>query len=162
MAQGPMAGSAVPGTALVAFPDRVRAVQQTPFGEITVVLNDGRGRLVLPGGQTQPAPPPVVSSVRDQLFLDPYYLFARLDDLEAEALEPVDGMDRVRVRAEGLSQPITLVLGADGRPASVVQVVDELPRTATGKVSKGRLRDEGFAVATGLADASPPGGAPSA
>ena len=117
MAQGPMAGATVSGTALVAFPDRVRAVQQTPVGEVTVVLDGGRGVLVLPGGQTQPAPPSVVASVRDQLFLDLPYLMANLDNVEAEALEPVDGMDRVRVRAEGLSQPVTILLDADGRPA---------------------------------------------
>ena len=117
VAQGQMAGNTLQGTTLVELPGRVRAVQQTPFGEITVVLNDGRGLLVLPGGQTQPAPPPVAAGIRDQLFLDLPYLFARMADLEAEAIEPADGMDRVRVRAEGLGQPITLTLDADGRPA---------------------------------------------
>ncbi len=124
VSQGPMAGATVSGTTLVELPGRVRSVQTTPFGEITVVLNDGRGLLMLPGGQSQPAPAQVVSSVGDQLFLDLPYLMARLGDLEAEALEPMDGMARVRVRAAGLSQPVTLVLDASGRPvrATTTQV----------------------------------------
>ncbi len=133
MAQGPMAGSTISGTALVEFPSRVRAVQQTPFGEITVVLNEGRGRLLLPGGQSQPAPAQVVASVRDQLFLDLPYLMAQLDGVQAESLAPMDGMDRVRVSADGLSQPITLMLGADGRPtqATLTQVGPEGPVQVT-------------------------------
>ena len=133
VSQGQLAGNTLRGTTLVELPGRVRAQQQTPFGEITVVLNDGRGRLILPGGQSQPAPPPVAAGARDQLFLDLPYLMARLGDLEAEALEPVDGMDRVRVRAEGLSQPVTLVLGADGRPvsATTTQVGPEGPAEVT-------------------------------
>ncbi|WP_412061707.1 M16 family metallopeptidase [Rubrivirga sp. IMCC45206] len=133
VAQGQMAGATIAGTTLVELPGRVRSTQQTPFGEITVVLNDGRGLLVLPGGQSQPAPPPVAASIRDQLFLDLPYLMARLDDLEAEALAPEDGLDRVRVRAPGLSAPITLVLGADGRPvrATTTQVGAEGPTEAT-------------------------------
>ena len=133
MAQGPMAGNTISGTALVEFPSRVRAVQQTPFGEITVVLNDGRGRLLLPGGQSQPAPAQVVASVRDQLFLDLPYLMAQLDEVQAESLAPAEGMDRVRVSAEGLSQPITLTLGADGRPtqATLTQVGPEGPVQVT-------------------------------
>ncbi len=133
VAQGQMAGATIAGTTLVELPGRVRATQMTPFGEITVVLNDGRGLLVLPGGQSQPAPPPVVASIRDQLFIDLPYLMARMGDLEAEALEPQGGMDRVRVRAPGLSSPVTLVLGADGRPVRAVttQVGAEGPAEVT-------------------------------
>ena len=133
VSQGQLAGNTLRGTTLVELPGRVRAQQQTPFGEITVVLNDGRGLLILPGGQSQPAPPTVAAGARDQLFLDLPYLMARLGDLEAEALEPVDGMERVRVRAEGLGQPVTLVLGADGRPvrATTTQVGAEGPSEVT-------------------------------
>ena len=120
VSQGQMAGNTLSGTTLVELPGRVRAVQGTPFGEITIIINDGQGALVLPTGQTQPAPPQVLSSVRDQLYLDLVYLMARADDVQAEALEPMDGMERVRVRSEGLSQPVTVVLGADGRPAMLM------------------------------------------
>ena len=143
MAQGQMAGNTLSGTTLVALPGRARSQQQTPFGEITVVLNDGRAQLLLPGGQSQPAPPPLAASVRDQLFLDLPYLMARLGDVEAEALEPMDGLERVRIRAEGLSQPVTLVLDAQGRPARAMatQVGPQGPTEVT--VEYGDYREVG-------------------
>ena len=68
---------------------------------------------------------------------------ARLDDLEAEALEPVDGMERVRVRSEGLGQPVTLMLGADDRPvrATTTQVGPEGPAEVTVEYSDYREVD---------------------
>ncbi|MGB3542123.1 M16 family metallopeptidase, partial [Rubrivirga sp.] len=115
VAQGPMAGNTISGTTLMAPPNRMRAQQNTPFGEITVVLNDGQGLLMV-GGQSQPAPPQLAAQVRDQAYLSPVFLMTQYADLEAEALAPMDGLDQIRISASGLSTPVTYVLDADGRP----------------------------------------------
>lgn len=111
-----MGGQAVTlqSEATVVLPDRVHAVQQTPMGEVTVVLVGGRGVIRTPAG-SQPAPAPLVAQVRAQLYQDLPYLLARARDLTLTVLEPEGNLEKLLIRAPGLADPLTLFVDPDTR-----------------------------------------------
>src|SRR5690606_10699450 len=100
--------------ATVVLPDRVHAMQQTPMGELTVVLVGDEGVIHTPMG-SQPAPAPLVAQVQGQLFQDLPYLLARAGELTATALEPDEGVERVALAAPGIDSPLTLALSSEER-----------------------------------------------
>ncbi|HLT46368.1 MAG TPA: pitrilysin family protein [Rubricoccaceae bacterium] len=109
--------------ATVVLPDRVHAMQQTPMGELTVVLVGDEGVIHTPMG-SQPAPAPLVAQVQGQLFQDLPYLLARAGELTATALEPDEGVERVALAAPGLDSPLTLALDpGTGRPVRLNMVL---------------------------------------
>jgi hypothetical protein len=109
--------------ATVVLPDRVHAVQQTPVGELTVVLVGDRGVIRTPAG-SQPAPAALVEQVRSQLYQDLPYLLARTGELGATALGPDEGVERLALTAPGLASPITLALDPEtARPVRLSMVV---------------------------------------
>ena len=108
----------------IALPDRVRVMQQTPMGEITIALNGSDGTIDTPAG-SQPAPPALVDQVRAQLFQDLPYLFARAEELKVISLELQEDMPKVfELKAPGLTSPIKLWVDlATSRPLQLEMTV---------------------------------------
>ena len=119
-------------------PALVRAEQRLPAGTVTVVVGEGRARVVTPAG-TQDAPAAVVEQVRAQLFLSLPVLFARLGELSVEAEPRAEtsagasaGPLVLAIRAPGVAEPYRLTVGADGRPESVA--LDQPTTAGTARV----------------------------
>ncbi|MDX1420538.1 MAG: pitrilysin family protein, partial [Rubricoccaceae bacterium] len=109
--------------ATVVLPERVHAVQNTPMGAITIVLDGDQAVIETPGGR-QPAPPPLVEQVRSQLWQDLPYLLARADELAVTALDSDEGVERLAIVAPGLAHPLTLGIDPEtARPVRLNMVV---------------------------------------
>ncbi|MFN3596801.1 MAG: M16 family metallopeptidase [Rubricoccaceae bacterium] len=115
-AQTPMGEMEIGGQVELLLPDRARIVQQTPVGNVTIVLNGARAQLEVPGVGVQPAPAPVVDQIRGQLALDLAYVLARADRASAQALPREGNLDVLQLAVPGAAQPVRLFVGADGRP----------------------------------------------
>ena len=107
----------------VRLPDQIHASQQAPMGTFTLIVNSEQG-VIEAGGQTQPAPPPLVAQIRTQLYQDLPYLLGRADELTVAAQEGKDGLDILQITAPGVDTPIFLHVDPEtGRPVKQMMTV---------------------------------------
>lgn len=138
-AEGPAGEVAVRATTHLRVAEAVRIDQRLPAGRVSVIMTDTSATAVV-GGSARPIPEADVDHLRTQLALVLPVLLARHAEVERVGLA-WEGDDTVlTLRVPGVPEPVRLVVGPDGRPASASTTVAVDGGLAEVAVAYGRYR----------------------
>jgi zinc protease len=82
--QASQGGMSFTGAADFAYPDRMRMVMNTPYGEISMILTKDAAWMIVPQQPVMPMPEAQARSLRNNMLRDPRSLAANLDDLKVQ------------------------------------------------------------------------------
>ena len=82
----PMGEMVMDGSRIIAYPDRVLFVMQTPMGEVKMALSGESGWMSSPQG-TMAAPAAVTKQLQDDIFHDPFTLLQNIDAHTVQLIE---------------------------------------------------------------------------
>jgi zinc protease len=82
--QASQGGMSFSGTAEYAWPDKMRMVMNTPYGEITMVVTKDAAWMIVPQQPVMPLPDAQAQSLRNNMLRDPRGLAGNLDGLKVQ------------------------------------------------------------------------------
>ena len=138
----------------VVLPDRQHMVQRLPFGEMTMVVDGDAGWMVSPMG-SQDMPADQIADTKNDIETELLVLLGRLDQLQCQALEPVEmdgrGCERVYVTGAGDEYILFFIDQASDLPY-IVQSPSQSPMTQAPVTQQVVMDDfktlDGFLAAT--------------